>query len=245
MDLLRLDAAVVPEDLTLETAEAFGKLEPYGAGNPVPLLQLSDVVLRDISAMGGGRHTRFTALCGGKEFGCVWFMHSPDHLPCGAGERVDLALNLEINEFMGRRNVQLIVRDVRLSETQCAERAADDAYYQALRQSALRKEDADVLPTREDFAMLYRLMLHRIQQGKSEMDPYGMMQALGWNGRHAYARTRAALDILAEAEILSCEGADSGGKARYRLGPAAKQKTDLTQMPLYLRLKNGESRISG
>ncbi len=102
--------------LTMECVESLGRLEPFGSGNPRPILAISDAVLTDVTAIGGGRHVRLTLEKFGQRYECVWFSRRAEDLPAAAGERVDAIFFPQISEFRGRRSVQLLMEGLRRTD---------------------------------------------------------------------------------------------------------------------------------
>ena len=56
--LLDIDAAVLPQELTVEAVEALDALEPCGAGNPRPVLVLTGAHVISAAQVGRGRHLK-------------------------------------------------------------------------------------------------------------------------------------------------------------------------------------------
>jgi len=56
--LLEIDAAVLPQELTVEAVEALDALEPCGAGNPRPVLVLTGAHVISAAQVGRGRHLK-------------------------------------------------------------------------------------------------------------------------------------------------------------------------------------------
>ena len=111
---LEIDYEVVkPGLLTLENLEALEALEPYGNGNPPPVLCLRGADLNAVSAVGCGNHTKFRISKNGEVFDGIWFCKTPDELPVVPGSKVDLAFEPQINTFRGRRSVQLLAIDLK------------------------------------------------------------------------------------------------------------------------------------
>ena len=102
--------------LSMECVESLEVLEPYGSGNPRPLLCLTDAVLTDAAAIGGGKHTRLTLEKFGRRFDCVWFGQRIGELSVNPGERVDAAFCPQISEFRSRRSVQLVLEGLRRTD---------------------------------------------------------------------------------------------------------------------------------
>jgi single-stranded-DNA-specific exonuclease len=104
------DTTARPAELSRATVEAIHRIGPFGKGNPSPVIQLTGVTPREISAMGADRsHLRFTV----DGVPAVWF-GGAEHLGrLRAGLPVDLLVEADINHFRGRSTVQLRVQDAR------------------------------------------------------------------------------------------------------------------------------------
>jgi single-stranded-DNA-specific exonuclease len=111
---LVLDAEVPLSALTLGLLQALDQLEPYGSGNPQPLLLADRLqVVGEPRRVGNGeRHLSFRVRQNGKEVRCIAF---------GMGERATelmsvggqccLAFTPRLNEWQGYRSVEIEVRD--------------------------------------------------------------------------------------------------------------------------------------
>jgi single-stranded-DNA-specific exonuclease len=107
---LFFDGEVLLEELTLEPVEELSRLAPFGAGNPQP-----QFVTRRVRALQprvvGTSHLRFTARQGGYSTPCIAFGMA-DRAGELSGE-LDLLFAPQINEWQGRRSVQLQIKDLR------------------------------------------------------------------------------------------------------------------------------------
>jgi len=108
-DLLIYDANI----LSLENVASLDYLEPYGNGNPKPIMCISDATILNISTIGGGKHVRFSVQYEDKMFDCVYFGCTIDSLGINNGERVDIAFSPQVNDFRGRKTVQLVISTIR------------------------------------------------------------------------------------------------------------------------------------
>ncbi len=110
--VLNIDLEVIkPELLTLQNVEALDSLEPYGPGNPQPVLCMRDMTVENCAALSEGKHTKLWLSRGGSVFEAVFFSKSPEALGVRTGGRCDAAFTPQINEFRGRRTVQLCLCD--------------------------------------------------------------------------------------------------------------------------------------
>ena len=103
---------IKPQLLSLENISALKVLEPYGSGHKAPLLCLRGAHLNSIAPVGRGRHTKLRVSKNGSVFDCIFFSHTVEELGLSPGCRVDLAFEPQINEFRGRKSVQLMLLDI-------------------------------------------------------------------------------------------------------------------------------------
>ncbi len=111
-----LDAEVLLGELSLKVVREIEQLEPYGIGNPRPLLLAERARLIGAPATMGdrGQHVRFKVAQESVTVGAVaWNMASRlrDLKP---GAVLSLAFEPEINEWKGRTEVRLNVKDVQI-----------------------------------------------------------------------------------------------------------------------------------
>ena len=102
-----------PSTLDMDGVRSLEQLEPYGSGNPKPLMCIQSAKLDRVTPIGGGKHLRLSVSFGGVGFECVFFSHTESELGVNVGERIDLAFTPQINEFRFRSSVQLQVTAVR------------------------------------------------------------------------------------------------------------------------------------
>lgn len=110
---LHIDFEVVkPTLLSLENVGAMAMLEPYGTANPLPVMCMRDVKITEIIPLSGGRHTKMRVVKNGVEFETIFFGKSPEEIDKFRGINVSIAFTPQINEYMGRRSVQLKLEDI-------------------------------------------------------------------------------------------------------------------------------------
>jgi single-stranded-DNA-specific exonuclease len=101
---------VASSGLTLEEVEELARLDPVGQGNPAVRLAWRGLShARPSLRMGKeNQHVKLRVTAGGPMLEAVWWNCRNAPLP---GERFDLAFTPTINEYNGRRSVQLKVLD--------------------------------------------------------------------------------------------------------------------------------------
>jgi single-stranded-DNA-specific exonuclease len=111
---LRLDAEVGLDEVTLEFLRDLDQLKPTGQGNPG--VQFSARRLahqRPLQRMGADKqHVKMWVTDGSTTHEAVWWGAGKESLPVG---KFDLAFAPQVNEYNGRRAVQLKVLDWRSS----------------------------------------------------------------------------------------------------------------------------------
>ncbi len=109
------DAVVVQDLLNWDTAEMLERFAPFGEGNRRPSLISRDLELVEWRAVGKtGEHAKFLFRKGDEPLEGIGFGLARQEWLRGArrGKLVDVLFHLDINEFRGRRTLQLRVLDV-------------------------------------------------------------------------------------------------------------------------------------
>lgn len=102
-----------PALLTMECVASLDRLEPCGNANPRPLLYMEGAAVEAVIPIGGGKHLRLQLCKFGQRYDCVFFSQTQKQLGVRAGEKADIVFTPQINDFRGRRTVQLVLTDVR------------------------------------------------------------------------------------------------------------------------------------
>ncbi len=108
---LPIDAVVELREMDYALLGKLRELEPTGSENPQPVLGISDLLVRNFRRVGSdGAHLKLSLTDGDQSFDAIAF---------GLGEkaldmpmRVDIAAQLDENEWNGRTTLQLLVRDI-------------------------------------------------------------------------------------------------------------------------------------
>ena len=113
--ILNVDAIVDPAQINLETAREFDKFEPYGLGNPHPVLACKKVRGTSARAIGsGGAHLSFTIDAEKKVRAVAWGCGSL--APLVENEAIDLAYEPSADEWQGELRIQCTVSSLEPAE---------------------------------------------------------------------------------------------------------------------------------
>jgi single-stranded-DNA-specific exonuclease len=108
---LTIDAEVEAGDVTKELALELKRLEPFGMGNPEPLLMLRGMTVVERRVVGDG-HLRLRLTKDRLSFGAIAF-NLADRDTSGL---IDIVFFPEMNEWNGSSTLQLRVKDLRAAE---------------------------------------------------------------------------------------------------------------------------------
>lgn len=220
---LTVDCVLNPQDLGLEVPRALQLLEPFGEGNPQPLIGVLKMKLAEITPLSGGKHLRFTFMQNDYIIHCVKFNITVEQFEYCIGDLLDLAVTLEAREYHGAPRTSIHLRAYKPAGMDL--QAVFDGFTvweQAHNGAPLSKGQKErLLPTREDFAVLYRYL--RSIPGFS-----GGLEALlaRMPSNFSAERLLICLDVLQEHKLI--RRAQSGLRCEIFVLPAAK-KVDLFQ----------------
>ncbi|MCR5234560.1 MAG: single-stranded-DNA-specific exonuclease RecJ [Lachnospiraceae bacterium] len=113
---LTADIALPLSYATYELAEELEKLEPYGIGNPHPLFAQKDLQISDIRVFGKNRNVvkmkLSEAVPGSQKVDAICFGDGDAiEAELVKKDKISVMYELGINEYNGRRNVQLTIKD--------------------------------------------------------------------------------------------------------------------------------------
>jgi single-stranded-DNA-specific exonuclease len=142
----RVDAMVGGAGLGLDLAEELQQLAPFGMGNPGVRLLVPSARVRDVRAIGEGKHARFSLHSGSHRALGVAFGRS--NLGVGEEDPVDATVRLEINRWNGSVEPQVVLRELYPREVGAGEAGADEAWWQRF-EAELTTDPASWPPTDE------------------------------------------------------------------------------------------------
>ncbi len=123
----RIDATVGGAGLGLDLAEEFERLAPFGMGNPGVRLLVPAARVRDVRAMGEGKHARFSLHSGSHRALGVAFGRAT--LGVGEDDPVDATVRLEVNRWNGSVEPRLVLRELYPREPGGADEADADVLW--------------------------------------------------------------------------------------------------------------------
>lgn len=93
-------------DVTEALISEIATLEPFGSGNPQPVLKAENLQVRNLRRMGdSGQHVKLTLVSGEKTMDFLAFS-APEHYFVEPGETVTIWYTPEVNEWRGNRSIE-------------------------------------------------------------------------------------------------------------------------------------------
>ena len=198
------DCEVEIRDLTLSLAQEIVSMEPFGVSNPVPNFVLRDARVVRVIPMGGGKHMRMILEKDGIEMTAVRFgVTAEDIAAFDTGESVDVLFQLNVNEYQGVTSLQMIVQDIRFSEVQERSLRMAAERYEEIRLGAYFTAQENVLPDRDDMAVVYTALRKEFRAGHSLFSVRRLLALLQnhGHGEIGYVKLTFIIRIMQELQI--------------------------------------------
>ncbi len=229
----------------MRLAEELYLFEPFGVKNPVPLFYLKDAYVADESLVGGGKHTRLLLKKGDVTVTAMCFRKSIGELDIYPGDTVDALFNLDVNEFGGMRNLQMIVRDVRLAERQAAAEEREKEIYDAVTASktaelGLTAEEKEAcVPDRDDFAAVYSVLTKELRFEHKVFSIRALRHLLMTRGVNvSYVKLKTMIMVFRELNLIGVEEAPGVPDVFSFSSVTVKNKTTLDKSGLLKKIRN-------
>ena len=130
---LYIDVRVDLQDITLGAIKETEILGPYGVGNKMPTVAIEKVKIADIKTLSEGKHCRLIVEKDSKKLEVIAFGRSKIAKDFVPGDIVDIAGEMNINIYNGQSRVQIILEDIRISDSAVPERSDFVSVYKFLR----------------------------------------------------------------------------------------------------------------
>lgn len=121
VNIINIDAQIPIDKLSLEFAESLQRLEPFGKDNPKAKFADKNLFIKNINMIGKNNNTMKIILNkNGRDIEAIKFNAQKDYKYLSdkfkaniIGNRIDAVFYPDINEFNGRRNLQVKLIDIR------------------------------------------------------------------------------------------------------------------------------------
>jgi len=224
----RVDIKINPAAVSLDLLEAIDMFEPFGAGNSGAVFGLFGMTVQAVFPLSQGRHTKIQVAKNGNSIDALLFNRPTELFEYKAGDRVDLAVELSLNEFKNNKSVSVLVRNIKFSFLD--DKMALDSlrlYEKYFRGERLTEKEGEALrPSRDLFKILYR-HLGSISERRFSFERF--CETIGDKGA-LLAPLKIAIDAFEELELISVSDDDTVS-VHYR-----KEKVELLNASSLKRL---------
>ena len=197
------DCEVDVNSLTMPLAVELSGLEPFGVANPTPELVTRNLTIYKVIPLGAGKHCKVILAKDGLQMQAVWFGVPASTFPFSVSDCVDVMFQLSINEYQNVKSLQLIVKDMRISDEYAEKCKREKERYQQILEGAWVSPAENVIPNREDIAEVYKLLRRECRIGhntfshKTLLSTLNMTSALQIN----YIKLKYIINILKELDL--------------------------------------------
>lgn len=205
--VLHIDSRITPAYITEENVEGLSALEPFGLGNLQPVFSMEDLYVEDITPISSDRHVRLALVKDGIPFTAMLFGTGAGGCGFAQGNYVDAAFHLEINVYRGKRMVQLVLKDVRLSACELiADQKLLEIYNRYMNDQGLTECEARILlPDRKDLVSVWRHINSRAEEGRLSVPSNALSRRVQWESKRDIniGKLFVCLDVFSESNLLS------------------------------------------
>ena len=203
---VNVDCGVEPGELTLKDVKSLSVLEPFGMGNPQPTFLMTGVRVEEITPISHDRHIKLHLQKDGRAFYGFVFGMGARSCPFVRGDLLDLVFAAEINTYRGVENVQLVVKDLRWSQSEEEADGQSMATYRLWREGGeLTPAQARLLsPSREELVAVFRHIKANAEDGVLYGSARTIYRQVRYESRTGLnlGRFLVCLDVFAEFSLF-------------------------------------------
>ena len=207
VSVLEVDSEITDLSLlSLANVDSLSQMEPFGAGNPRPVLCVSGLTVESCSDVGNGRHLKLKLVKNDRRLDAIFFSVSNQEASLSPGDRIDAAFIPQINEYRGFRTVQLQLLDLRPARTRVEQEQL--LYAKLSSGDDLTAEEAAALtPSRAEFAAVWRYVHARASDAPLEDTALHLSRSVArtFGLRETFMRTMVCLEVMHEQGLIQVE----------------------------------------
>ena len=114
MPILYVDSELPPPYINMNTAEKLSILEPYGMGNACPLFYAKDLTISQIRPLSDGKHIKLILTSDQYSVESVGFNMGELLDILKVDDIIDIAFSIDINIYRGARQLQVLLKDIKI-----------------------------------------------------------------------------------------------------------------------------------
>lgn len=199
--VVNVDAALKPNEISLDSAKQLQQLGPFGHGNPTPLFAILNAQLEKITPLSNGNHLRLTFSLQDQSFSALYFHMPLDHFYYKPSGVFHLLVDLSVNVFHEQEQLSVKILDMRPAQLkQTSLLNAADQFGMLMRSEPLPDCIRTLMrPSRAEFAAVYQLLVRL----KTFHGDAAQLYALTFKNGMNYAKMRVILQVLQEHNLIA------------------------------------------
>ncbi|MGE4284472.1 MAG: DHH family phosphoesterase, partial [Clostridia bacterium] len=210
---IKIDYEINVESLKIDTIKQIEVLAPFGMGNASPIFCFSHADITDIKTVGDNKHLKIRLEKDGCSIDAIGFNMGEYGQHFINGDVVDIACSLDVNSYNGNEKVQLIIKDIKLTDDQIKEYE----YFKHLYSYINEKPQCDfskfqwseqifnsVIPKRQDFIIVYQYIKTRSLNDTYSDNEFLLHRriAKSYNVPMNFLKVKNCLDVFQELGLL-------------------------------------------
>ena len=198
---LRIDLKLNISSFSNRILDALEFLEPYGNKNPEPIFLIERLKIYKIKPIGNKKHLKLTFYDGIEYLNAFYFNKTLEDFLYKEGDTVDIAVTAHKNEYKNIKNVSVYILDLKLSGSDIKKAINQKQIYEKFKRGERlsKKEVAFLLPTRIEFARMYRYFISRAEL-RLRVDTLSHRL---FKNENNYGKIYIVLDVLQEMNLIN------------------------------------------
>ena len=193
---LEVDCEMDRDEINYNTFKAVSSLEPFGPQNPTPLFVLRNVNIHSVMQVGGGKHTKFRIDTKKGSVTAMYFGMKFDDFGFAENDECDIVFSLDLNEYNGIVNVQMLVREVYPSAKTLEWECREELKY------LTRFEKYSGVPNIEEFRETFKYLTRYLGGKQKKICPYMMGRSIKVDSKPiGFYSFMIILDVLEENDL--------------------------------------------
>ena len=227
--VLNIDCKLNPVAINNELLDALSTLEPFGAGNPVPVFGLFGMHIDAVQSVSEGRHIRLVLSKGDTRLTAMRFGTAPDTFAFHKGDIIDIAASVERNEYLGEIKPSVHIKAIRVHGSDDDEVFAGIDLYEKIKrgENLTATEKAIACPDREFMLNVFKY-IKTVDTWKFDMESLCYRLGLPMT---QICKVSVSVDVMIELGVLI---RDENG---FIVLPDNSVKADLNSSSLLTYLK--------
>lgn len=214
---------------TLEEVQGLTLLEPFGESNPTPIFMIKNCIINNIKSLKEDKHQKLTLqMEDNQTYEAMLFFTKTEDFIYKIGDKVDILVNTQINEFRGDLSVSLLIKDIRKHKFNERKFFASREYYNKIaRGDNVDKKVIEIaIPKREEINLIYKYLR---ENNGTQLDVESLFLKICDDSIN-YCKFRVILTVLHQAKLIKVNTSLVGVEFIPPTGKVDLQMTPLMQL---------------